>query len=131
MPTVTKRTFAVADGEVYPKYFEVGATVTGDLARVALEDGWATNEPGTQVAPPAIVAAAGEPAAAPSEPHKPAAGDETVSAPEAIPADWRSLSWPRLRSLASKLSSGPVPNKEEAIKAIAAAEAGQSQPAAA
>lgn len=35
-----------------------------------------------------------------------------------IPADWRDLPWPALRSIASKLSSEPVRNRADAVKAI-------------
>lgn len=39
-----------------------------------------------------------------------------------IPAGWRTLSWPKLRALASSLSDGPVRNKDDAIAAVEAAQ---------
>lgn len=35
-----------------------------------------------------------------------------------IPADWRDLPWPALRSVASKVSSEPIRNRADAVKAI-------------
>ena len=32
------------DGEIYPRGFNVGDKVSGDLARVAVEEGWAAVE---------------------------------------------------------------------------------------
>jgi hypothetical protein len=37
-----------------------------------------------------------------------------------IPADWRELDWPELRSLASSVSETAVINKEQAVEAIEA-----------
>ena len=39
-----------------------------------------------------------------------------------IPPDWRKLSWPELRSLATSLSDTPVRDKNDAVKAIEKAE---------
>lgn len=39
-----------------------------------------------------------------------------------IPAGWRTLSWPKLRALASSLSNEPVKNKDDAIAAIESAQ---------
>lgn len=38
---VTTRFFGARDGECYPVWHEVGAIVTGDLAKVAVSEGWA------------------------------------------------------------------------------------------
>lgn len=44
---VTKAFIGVADGEIYPKKLHPGATITGDLARVAIQEGNAeTADPG-------------------------------------------------------------------------------------
>jgi hypothetical protein len=37
-----------------------------------------------------------------------------------IPADWRELPWPRLRSLASKVCDDPISNRPVAVAAIEA-----------
>ena len=37
-----------------------------------------------------------------------------------IPDTWRDLSWPELRSLASRLTTNPVTNKTDAVSAIEA-----------
>lgn len=52
MATVTQAFDGAPDGEIYPKRFNVGDTVTGDLARVAVAEGWAKDE-ALEVAPPA------------------------------------------------------------------------------
>lgn len=38
---VTVRFLGVVDGEIHPRWHEVGSTVTGDLAREAIIAGWA------------------------------------------------------------------------------------------
>lgn len=45
---------------------------------------------------------------------------EDNSADVEIPEDWSDLSWPELRSLASKITTDPVTNKANAIEAIEA-----------
>ena len=125
MPTVTVRTFAAADGSVYPRWFEVGETVSGDLARVALEDKWATDTVNQPVVT-AVVLPTTEQATSSSDDIFQEVEEAAVSA-EPIPANWRSLSWARLRRLAMRISGGAVANKEEAIKVIAAAEQKQLQ----
>jgi hypothetical protein len=42
MPKVTKQFDGCPDGQVHPKTFMPGDTVSGDLGRVALAQGWAT-----------------------------------------------------------------------------------------
>jgi hypothetical protein len=42
--TVTKAFAGCRDGEVIPRRFEVGEELTGDLARVALKQGWAYDD---------------------------------------------------------------------------------------
>lgn len=42
--TVTKAFPGCRDGEVIPRRFEVGEELTGDLARVALKQGWADDD---------------------------------------------------------------------------------------
>jgi hypothetical protein len=44
MATVKTAFLGVPDGEIYPKAFEPGDEVTGDLAAVAVREGWATEE---------------------------------------------------------------------------------------
>jgi hypothetical protein len=41
MAKVTKEFDGCPDGEVHPKSFKPGDIVEGDLARVAIENGWA------------------------------------------------------------------------------------------
>lgn len=41
---VTKAFPGVPEGEVYPRQHEVGETVTGRMAEVALAEGWAEKE---------------------------------------------------------------------------------------
>jgi hypothetical protein len=48
MATVTAAFLGVPDGEVYPKAFEPGSEVTGDLAAVAVREGWAVEEKGAR-----------------------------------------------------------------------------------
>lgn len=45
---------------------------------------------------------------------------ETDTAPplQPIPADWRSLAWPALKSLAAKVSDETIKSKDDAIAAI-------------
>jgi hypothetical protein len=58
---VTKPFKGTPDGKIYPEKFEPGDTVTGDLARVAVEEGWAKSVKGSEAAPiPAKEPAAGE-----------------------------------------------------------------------
>lgn len=45
-----------------------------------------------------------------------------------IPDDWQDLSWPALKSLASKLSDDPVRDKEDAVKAVEAAVEARGKP---
>lgn len=42
--TVTVAFDGVPDGAIYPRTFAPGDTVEGDLARVAVREGWATIE---------------------------------------------------------------------------------------
>lgn len=51
--TVTVAFDGVPDGAIYPRRFEPGDAVEGDLARVAVREGWAaTEETAPPVAPP-------------------------------------------------------------------------------
>ncbi len=43
--TVTRAFFGVPDGLVYPREFAPGDAVLGDLAEIAVREGWATREP--------------------------------------------------------------------------------------
>ena len=45
------------DGTIYPKHFVPGDVVEGDLARVALEQGWAIADETTEPKPPADIPA--------------------------------------------------------------------------
>lgn len=45
-----------------------------------------------------------------------------------IPDDWQGLSWPALKSLASKLSDDPIRDKEDAVKAVEAVVKGRAKP---
>jgi hypothetical protein len=49
MAKVIKAFHGAKDGEVYPQDIQEGEEITGDLARVAIEEGWA--EPGEGEAP--------------------------------------------------------------------------------
>jgi hypothetical protein len=55
-----------------------------------------------------------------AEPLEPALGAAQRALDPAIPADWRDLDWPELRSLASKVSEEPIKTKEDAVDAIEA-----------
>ena len=44
--TVVQPFRGVADGEVYPKEFKAGDTVEGELAEVAVSNGWARRNKG-------------------------------------------------------------------------------------
>lgn len=68
----------VKDGEIYPTKFIVGDTVTGDLARVAIEEKWAKPVGGSAAAPVT------PPAPAPAEPK--AAAEAASGAKAAEPA---------------------------------------------
>ena len=59
------------------------------------------------------------PAPAPERPRATAEAPEQRAAVE-IPGDWRDLSWPRLRSLASKVCDDPISNRPVAVAAIEA-----------
>lgn len=43
MAKVVKSFRGVRDGEIYPVVFAVGDTVEGNLAKVAIAEGWATD----------------------------------------------------------------------------------------
>lgn len=49
MAKVIKAFYGAKDGEVYPQEVPEGAEVSGELARVAIDEGWA--EPGEGEAP--------------------------------------------------------------------------------
>lgn len=49
MAKVVKAFRGAKDGEVYPTEFNEGDEITGEIARVAIEEGWA--EPGEGEAP--------------------------------------------------------------------------------
>lgn len=138
----------VPDGEVYPKQFVAGDVVVGDLASVALEEGWAEPEGGVSrvvvreikhVDPPAPSATpAPDDDASPGEDaelddimsslgaKKPAPAavvdrTATVLAELGLDADWReTMPWPKKRSLASSFSEAAVRNGAEADAAIEA-----------
>ena len=57
MAKVVKQFPGVPDGEVYPRLFVPGDTVTGELATVALREGWAEDESAESMAEKAIKAA--------------------------------------------------------------------------
>jgi hypothetical protein len=44
MAKVTRAFTGVPDGQIYPVEFAVGDTVEGDLALIAIIEGWATDE---------------------------------------------------------------------------------------
>lgn len=50
--TVTRRFHGVQDGHVYPRWFEVGETITGDLAAAMISSGDALDPSAEPVGPP-------------------------------------------------------------------------------
>lgn len=93
---VTKSFRGVPDGEAYPRTYQVGDEVTGDLAAVALKEKWAVSDQ-----------------SAAKEPVKPVAPAPQVKAPVPdapatavqIPADWKTMKAPALVDLAKSLGS--------------------------
>ena len=86
------------DGSIYPKHFTVGAVVEGDLARVAIEQGWA-------------IAEAVEPAP-----------------PVEIPADWETFNAAKTVALAHALGAElSVKTKAAAVEFVAAEVAKRAQ----
>jgi hypothetical protein len=127
MATVIKAFNGVEDGNVYPRLFEVGDEVEGDLARVAIEEGWAAE---------GLVEAAKKTAEKVEEGLETAVGGLTsetikkaleverlgdaVADKIAVPVDWRSMKWGPLRALAEKITGGDIASPDEARKAIEA-----------
>lgn len=140
----------VPDGEVYPKQFAAGDTVTGSLASEAIIAGWAemigAGDVATPAPAPAPEFAAQSNAAAETGAESEGAGDDAeldeimnslaskkptpageadkiaaVLAGMGLRADWReSLSWPKRRSMASDFSAEPIRNGDDANAAIEA-----------
>jgi len=110
---VTKAFPGVKDGEIYPTQFEVGAEVVGDLARVAIAEGWASAEK-VAVAPPAPA----QPPVVASPPAAAAPVTEEKVAVTVIPADWKSFKLPQLKALAETLSGAPVADAAAAKQII-------------
>ncbi len=64
MAKVTTEFMGAKDGEVYPTQFKPGDIVEGDLAAVAVREGWAEEDPGQEekkLNPPANKAVKGAP----------------------------------------------------------------------
>jgi hypothetical protein len=59
-------------------------------------------------------------------PTRPTAETPEQRAAVEIPADWRELPWPKLRSLASKVCDDPISNRPVAVAAIEAELASRS-----
>ena len=51
MPKLTEDLFAVADGEIYPRWFRVGDEVTGDVERTARSRGIVCDDQPRKAAP--------------------------------------------------------------------------------
>lgn len=101
------------------------AEIADELVPGLVAEGYLA-EPDQGAAPAEAVApSAPEPPAVPvvAEPDAPAEPTqaEPTDAPAAaveIPADWRDLKWPALRSLALKVSDEPIRNHDDAVAAI-------------
>ncbi len=85
----------VPDGQTRPKKFREYDEVTGDLAEVAVREGWAELINGE------------------AELDDEARSTAVVD----IPADWRDLHWMKLKSIAAEFAVD-VANKDEAVRAI-------------
>jgi hypothetical protein len=104
----------VPDGKIYGKNHVVGEIVTGDLARVAMEEKWAVPDDGTEAA--AVQHESGQTETVP-EPEadggKPADGAE-ASAEIEIPDNWRTMKWFALKSFAEKIAGREIADSDEA-----------------
>lgn len=85
MAKVTEAFDGVPDGSIYPRRFDVGSEVSGDLATVAVNNGWAELEdPGTDslAALKDVVTSAGAAVGKAKKAHKDAAAgaDKTAAA---------------------------------------------------
>lgn len=98
---VTKTFPGVRDGEVYPLQHEMGGIIEGDLAEVAIDNGWAVEESN---------AAAGNASAGDGY-------DGETDGLITIPTDWAKKKCFALRSLAARIAGKPaedVSNIDEA-----------------
>lgn len=135
----TKHFPGVPDGEIYPKHHVAGDIVVGDLAKVAIEEGWAErisdDEPDKASASPPVVVAAASTDGAGTEGSdqvvqgmtmasiNPGAGTATDGAASTIeiPDDWKSMKWFALKALAEKVAGREVKDSDDA-KAVVEAE---------
>lgn len=122
LATVVERFFGVPDGEVYPRWFEAGEPVSGDLARVAIEEKNAVE--GAAAAP---VVNAPETTGA-DDVNPTAAPDQTATAAVNIPPDWKLLPWPKMRALAQGVAGRTITGKDDANAVITKALAAQGAP---
>ena len=113
---VTVEFKGVVDGQVYPRDIKPGETITGDLAAVAIKEGW-----GEDLDKPAASApqAPNAPVEEPQEP--PAVGGDGSS-------DLNSVPWLKLRSMALKISPDFKGKKDDAIRLIEEHRAGTPAP---
>ncbi len=58
---VTEPFRGAPDGQIHPRIFEIGEKIDGDLATVAIQQGWAKPDDGLPVDEPPPAQAAGEP----------------------------------------------------------------------
>jgi len=94
--TVTQEFDGAKDGTIYPTKWKPGDVVEGDLARVAIENKWATEGA--------------------AEVEKTAA-----NLPAGIPADWEKMNAPNLLALARKHGAGDeISKKADAVEFIQA-----------
>jgi hypothetical protein len=122
MAKVHTKFFGVRDGEIYPEWIEPGEIISGDLAREAKNAGWATDDDAEAGVPAPEVPREAEPSAGDSEAEEKGDGADEAAAADAVvvPADWESLTWPQMRSLALKISKTGAGNKPAAVETIKA-----------
>jgi len=129
----TKQFFGVPDGEVYPRGFVAGDEVLGDLAKVAIEEGWAEkvsgDEPASTTDSSKQEAPAGEAKGLSTTNLVSGAGNGNGASIE-IPEDWKSMKWFALKALAEKIAGRDVKDSDDA-KAVVEAEFTKRAPKAA
>jgi hypothetical protein len=130
---VTKQFFGVPDGEVYPRGFVDGDEVVGDLAKVAIEEGWAEKISGDEAV--SMLPSAPSATVAPVEAEglstaSIVAGADASGAAAAIeiPDDWKTMKWFALKALAEKIAAREVKDSDDA-KAVVEAEVTRRAPA--
>lgn len=117
----------VEDGKVYPRLFNPGEIIEGDLAREAIVGKWAVlhgdkvvvlDKAPVNPAKPAPAAPVAD--KADLSVYRAAFLERIAAEVPPIPVDWKSFKWTALRALAEKISGKTANNPDEARRVIEA-----------